>query len=182
MRRRSVLLSAVGSALTGALAAARPTAAAQDSAPADYRDHPIVGSWMISTPAGPAMAVFLADGSNIQGLPVTQTSPLGVTFVSTQVGRWEPTGPRSVHFTGVQLHTDAAGNLVGTITIDAFPEVDADGQTLHDDNPASGPTIRDAAGTVIAALKGGPVVTGVRMGVGAPGLTMGTPIAATPTS
>ena len=68
--------------------------AAQEATPVDYGDHPIVGSWMVSTPGGPAMAVFFADGTNIQGLPVTQTSPLGVTFVSTQVGRWEPTRVR----------------------------------------------------------------------------------------
>src|SRR5919107_108975 len=113
MRRRSVLLSALSSALTGALAVTRP-AAAQEATPSALANHPIVGSWMVSTPAGLAMAVFFADGTNIQGLPATMPGPQGVTYVSTQVGRWEPIDERSIHFTGVQLHTDADGILVGT--------------------------------------------------------------------
>jgi hypothetical protein len=137
---------------------------------------------MVSTPAGPAMAVFFADGINIQGLPATQAGPQGVSFVSTQVGTWVPTGARSVHFTGVQLHSDANGTLTGTVTIDGYPEVSDDGQTLRDDNPESGPTIRDAAGTILDVLRGGPPVTGVRMGVGSPGFPEGTPVTGTPTT
>src|SRR3954468_9014324 len=99
---------------------------------------------MVSTPAGLAIAVFFADGTNIQtniqGLPATMAGPQGVTFVSTQVGTWEPIDERSVHFTGVQLHTDATGALVATVTIDGHPTVSEDGQTLRDDNPESGPT------------------------------------------
>jgi len=89
---------------------------------------------------------------------------------------------RSVHFTGVQFHSDANGILVGTVTIDAYPTVSEDGQTLLDDNPESGPTIRDATGNVIDVLKGGPPVTAVRMSVGSPGLAMGTPVPGTPTT
>jgi hypothetical protein len=142
--------------------------------------HPIVGAWMVTTPAGLAMAVFFADGTNIQGLPATMAGPRGVTFVSTQVGTWVPIDERSIHFTGVQLHTDANGTLVGTVTIDGHPTVSEDGQTLFDDNPESGPTIRDAAGNVVDVLRGGPPATGVRMGVGSPGLPGGTPVSGTP--
>ena len=155
-------------------------ATAQEATPDAMATHPIVGSWMVTTPAGLAMAVFFADGTNIQGLPATMAGPQGVTYVSTQVGRWEPTGPRSVHFTGVQLHTDANGTLVGTVTIDGHPTVSEDGQTLLDDNPESGPTIRDADGNVVDVLRGGPPVTGVRMGVGSPGLPGSTPVPSTP--
>jgi hypothetical protein len=131
------------------------------------------------------MAVFLADGTNIQGLPAIQAGPSGVEFVSTQVGSWEPVSARGVHFTGVQMHSDADGTLVGTVTIDAYPVVSEDGQTLLDDDPRSGPIIRDAAGTVVADLRGsGPPVTGVRMGVGVgvPELPAATPTAGTPTT
>jgi hypothetical protein len=147
--------------------------------------HPIVGNWMVTTPAGPSMAVFLADGTNIQGLPATQAGPNGVEFVSTQVGSWEPVSARGVHFTGVQLHSDAAGVVTGTVMIDAYPVVSEDGQTILDDDPRSGPIIRDAAGTVVADLRGsGPPVTAVRMGVGigVPDLPAGTPPAGTPTA
>ncbi len=180
MRRRSVLLSAVSSALTGALAVSHP-ASAQEATPSAMANHPIVGSWMVTTPAGLAMAVFFADGTNIQGLPATMPGPQGVTYVSTQVGTWEPIDERSIHFTGVQLHTDANGTLVGTVTIDGHPTVSEDGQTLRDDNPESGPTIRDAAGNIVDVLRGGPVVTGVRMGVGVPGLPGTGSMTGTPT-
>jgi hypothetical protein len=181
MRRRSVLLSAVSGTLTSAFAVGRSTMA-QEATPDAMATHPIVGSWMVSTPAGLAMAVFFADGTNIQGLPATMPGPQGVTYVSTQVGRWEPIDERSIHFTGVQLHTDANGTLVGTVTIDGHPTVSEDGQTLRDDNPESGPTIRDAAGNVIDVLRGGPPATGVRMGVGNPGLPGTTAMAGTATA
>jgi hypothetical protein len=157
-------------------------AAAQETTPGATANHPIVGAWMVATPAGPSMAVFFADGINIQGLPASQAGPFGVSFVSPQVGTWEPIDERSVHFTGVQFHSDANGILVGTVTIDGHPTVSDDGQTLRDDNPESGPTIRDADGNVVDILKGGPPVTAVRMGVGSPGLAGSTPITGTPTT
>src|SRR5215212_2282402 len=156
-------------------------AAAQDATPDAMANHPIVGAWMVTTPAGPSLAVFFADGINIQGLPATQAGPLGVTFVGPQVGTWEPIDERSVHFTGVQWHSDATGTLVGTVTIDGYPTVSEDGQTLLDDNPESGPTIRDVAGNILDVLKGGPPVTAVRMGVGSPGFPEASPAAGTPT-
>jgi hypothetical protein len=180
--RRTAFTGLGVSGLGVALAATTHYASAQEATPDAMASHPIVGNWMVSTPAGPAMAVFLADGTNIQGLPVTQAGPTGVVFVSTQVGSWEPVSARGVHFTGVQLHSDANGALVGTVEIDAYPVVSEDGQTLLDDDPRSGPLIRDAAGNVVAKLRGtgGPPATGVRMGVGASGLATGTPTAATP--
>ncbi len=77
--RRTALVGLGGGLGLAVAAAARP-AAAQDAAMAN---HPIVGNWMVTTGAGPAMAVFLADGTNIQGLPATQAGPNGVEFVST---------------------------------------------------------------------------------------------------
>jgi hypothetical protein len=127
------------------------------------------------------MAVFFAEGINIQGLPATQVGPFGVSSVTPRVGTWEPTGPRSVHFTGVQFHSDVNGMLLGTVTIDAYSTVSEDGQTLLDDNPEPGPTIRDADGTLIDVLKGWPPVSGVRMGVRSPGLAAGAPAAGPPT-
>ena len=177
---RRTALAGLGAGGLGLAVTAR--GAAQD-ATNEMANHPIVGNWMVTTGAGPAMAVFLADGTNIQGLPATQAGPNGVMFVSTQVGTWEPVGERGVHFTGVQLHSDANGILVGSVTIDAYPVVSEDGQTLLDDDPRSGPIIRDAAGTVVADLRGtGPPATGVRMGVGAPGFPAGTPAAGTPSA
>jgi hypothetical protein len=177
---RRAALGGVGAAAAALGLGHLHQAAAQDATPDAMANHPIVGAWMVTTPIGPSLAVFFADGINIQGLQASQAGPLGVTFVGPQVGVWEPTGPRSVHFTGVQWHSDATGTLVGTVTIDGYPTVSEDGQTLLDDNPESGPTIRDAAGTILDVLRGGPPVTAVRMGVGAPGFPEASPEAGTP--
>jgi hypothetical protein len=178
---RRAALGGVGAAAAALSLGNLDRAAAQEATPDAMADHPIVGAWMVTTAAGPSMAVFFADGIIIQGPPASQAGPFGVSFVSPQVGTWEPTGPRSVHFTGVQFHSDATGTLVGTVTIDGYPTVSEDGQTLLDDNPESGPTIRDATGNVINELRGGPPVTGVRMGVGSPGFPEASPVAGTPT-
>jgi hypothetical protein len=179
---RRAALGGVGAAAAALGLCHLDRASAQDATPDAMANHPIVGAWMVTTAAGPSMAVFFADGINIQGLPASQTGPFGVSFVSPQVGTWELTGPRSVHFTGVQFHSNASGTLVGTVTIDGYPTVSEDGQTLLDDNPESGPTIREADGNVIDVLRGGQPVTGVRMGVGTPGFPAAPPAASTPTT
>src|SRR5215216_2719356 len=179
---RRTALSGVGAGAAALGLGHLDRAAAQETTPDAMANHPIVGAWMVATPAGPSMAVFFADGINIQGLPASQAGPFGVSYVSPQVGTWEPIDERSVHFTGVQFHSDATGTLVGTVTIDGHPTVSEDGQSLRDDNPESGPTIRDAAGTILDVLRGGPPVTGVRMGVGAPGFPEASPAASTPTT
>jgi hypothetical protein len=145
-------------------------------------NHPIVGVWMVTTPIGPSLAVFSADGINIQGVTTTQPGPNGVVFVSAQAGLWEPDGDRRVHFTGVQFHTDAEGNYLGSVTIDGHPRVSDDGQTIIDDAPETTVTVRDAANMIVDVISGGPPAIGIRMGVGNPGLPEATPEAATSAS
>ena len=85
MRRSTKLipfLVVLGSVLTGGLIT---TAAAQDTSPAD---HPIVGAWMASTPGGPSVAVFSSDGTVVMGNLASSTGPMGLVFVSTEVGAW----------------------------------------------------------------------------------------------
>src|SRR3954447_23849079 len=108
---------------------------------------------MVATPIGPSLAVLFAHGTNIQGVQTAQAGPQGVTFTGAQMGTWEPDGNRRVHFTGVQLHTDASGAFAGTVTIDGHPRVSADGQTFVDDAPETMITIRDAANTVLDVVK-----------------------------
>src|SRR5690348_416365 len=76
MRRRTILGSVIAGALARAVTVVHPVAA-QSATPeaAALAAHPIVGAWMVATPAGPSMAVFFADGTNIQGLPAAQTGP-----------------------------------------------------------------------------------------------------------
>jgi uncharacterized protein (DUF2147 family) len=172
LSRRTALgrAAAVGAAL--GLGSRVGLAAAQDA----MAGHPIVGVWMVATPIGPSLAVFSADGTNIQGVTTASAGPGGVTFTGAQVGTWEPDGDRRAHFTGVQLHTDIDGTFTGTVTIDGHPRVSEDGQTFIDDAPETTVTIRDAANNVVDVLSGGPPATGV----GNPGFPVGTPTAATP--
>ena len=181
LSRRAALGSAGAIAAVG-LGSRLDRAIAQETTPAAMASHPMVGAWMASTPSGLAPGIFFPDGTVIITVPVTGNSPLGTTFVSTQPGTWEPVSERGIHFTCVQLHSDANGTYVGSITVDGHPVVSEDGQSLVDDSLESGPTIRDAQGTVLDVLRGGPPVTGVRMGVGAPGFPEVSPPASTPTT
>jgi len=67
-------------------------------------------------------------------------------------------------------------------TIDGCPVIGEDGQTLLADQSQGQITIRDAVGAIVEeiAAAGAPPVTGVRMGVGAPGFPVATLTAATP--
>jgi hypothetical protein len=156
-------------------------AAAQDASPNARAKHPNVGVWMIDSPIGRAIAVYSDDGSVVTALPATQAGPQGVTFSSTQVGTWEPTGERSTHLTVVQLLSDGAGAFVGTVTVDAYQTVSADGLSFTS-GAGSSVTIRDAADTVVDVMTSFPPATGVRMGVGSPGLPGATPAIGTPSA
>jgi hypothetical protein len=175
--RRTALVGLGAGGLGLALAAAARPAAAQDADA--MANHPIVGVWMVTTPVGPSLAYFGADGTNIQGVGTVTPGPGGVTYTGAQVGLWEPVDERTIHFTGVQIHTDADGNFTGSVTIDGHPRVSDDGMTIIDDSPETTITIRDAAHNVLDVVTGLPPATGVRMAVGAPGFPEA---AATPTS
>jgi hypothetical protein len=71
------------------------------------------------------------------------------------------------------VHSDAT---------DGHPVVHEDGQSIVDEAPEAGPTIRDAQGTVLSVRRGGPPVTGVRLAVGTPGFPAPPPAVATPTA
>src|SRR5215213_9883692 len=88
--RRTALAGLGAGCLGVALAATARQASAQDATAEAMANHPIVGAWMVAAPTGPALAVFLADGTNIQGVPTAQAGPQGVTFTGAQVGTWEP--------------------------------------------------------------------------------------------
>jgi len=176
---RRAALRGVGAAAAALSVGALDRAAAQEATPDTWANHPNIGVWMIDSPIGRAIAVYAADGSVVTALPATQAGPQGVTFSSTQVGTWEPTGDRGTHLTVVQLLSDAAGAFVGTVTVDAYQTVSADGQSFTS-GEGSSVTIRDAANTVVDVMTSFPPATGVRMGVGSPGLAEGTPVTGTP--
>jgi hypothetical protein len=167
--RRTALAGIGAGGLGLALAAAARPAAAQDADA--MANHPIVGVWNVMTPGGPAPGIFLPNGIALTTPQVTQAGPNGATFCASQAGVWEPVGERGVHFTGVQIHSDADGSYTHSVTIDGYPVVSEDGQSLLDDQSQGMITIRDANGTVVDQFPaaGAPPVTGTRMAVGAPG-------------
>jgi len=176
--RRSALagFGAAGAGLV--LAAATQSASAQGDSLAG---HPQIGVWMIDSPIGRAIAVYSAEGSVITALAASQAGPAGVAFSSTQIGTWEATSERGAHLTVVQLLSDGAGAYTGSVTVDAFQEVTADGQSWMS-TAGSSITIRDAADNILDVVTDFPPATATRMGPGNAGFPDGTPDAATPTS
>jgi hypothetical protein len=185
LNRRSAVGRAGAIAAVLGLSSRIGLATAQEATPADLANHPIVGAWNAMTPGGPSLAVFSADGTATFANPTTAADPdRGVIYQTASVGTWEPTGPRSIHFTATLVVTDVNGVHIGYWTNDAYPVVSEDGQSLVDDQAQGNVTIRDAAGTIVQefATAGAPPVTGSRMGVGSPGFPTGTPPAGTPTT
>jgi hypothetical protein len=176
---RRTALAGLGAGGLGLVLAAH-NATAQDATDAMAK-HPMVGVWNVMTPGGPAPGVFLPNGTALVTPQVTQAGPNGVTFCTSQLGVWEPVSERGAHFTGIQIHSDADGNFVQSVTIDGFPVVSEDGQSLLDDQSQGTITIRDATGSIVQEMPtaGAPPVTGIRMAVGAPGFAEPS---ATPTS
>ena len=193
MRRRSVLLSAISGALTGALSLGRSHEVAARQETASLADHPMTGMWLAMAnpplpddPQVPVPSLLAADGTVLLMFPVTQKGPQGTQFNSAYVGTWEPETERRAHFTAVQLLSDADGTFLGSVTVDGHPEASEDGQRFTDDNEMVMVTIRDAAGAVVQQMSGAgaPPITGSRMAPGTPGFpegTISTPMAGTPT-
>jgi hypothetical protein len=177
--RRTALAGLGAGGLGVALAATVRHAAAQDATATSFAGHPQVGVWMVDAPIGRAIAVYSADGSVVTALAASQAGPAGVTFASTQIGSWEPTGERGTHLTVVQLLSDGTGAYAGSVTVDAYQEVSEGGQTWMS-GAGTTVTIRDAADNVLQVIADSPPATGTRMGVGAPGFPEGTPAAGTP--
>jgi hypothetical protein len=142
--------------------------------------HPIVGAWIVSTPSGPAIAVFHADGTFTAPFPVMGLPPSGLTTQSTQVGVWEPVDDRSAHLSAVFLYADTDGTFTGSFTYDGTQTVSDDGKSIRSDDGGTA-TVRDADGNVALELPAGDgVVVGTRMEVGEPGFPTGATTMASP--
>jgi hypothetical protein len=177
--RRTALAGLAAGGVGVALGTRVRPASAQDAT----AGHPIVGVWNILALGNPGLATFHADGSvTFGGVPSYVDPALGVVFQSSAVGTWEPSGDRGIHGTWITLLADGNGAFLGTVTVDGYPEVSADGRSFVDDHSRSRITIRDAAGGVVQefATAGSPPVVGNRIAVGRPNFPPGTPTAGTP--
>jgi hypothetical protein len=188
LSRRSALAGLGAGGLGIALAATPRSGSAQDAA-TDLANHPLVGTWLAITPFGASPETFAADGSFVGGPPIIGPGADGVVFLGPAIGVWESTGDNSGSATFIQALGDATGAYTGTKTIDAHLMVSDDGQSFVDNSPETTITIRDAGNNVLqvimpyaAADDSVPPVTAIRMTVGAPGLPVATPEAATPTA
>jgi hypothetical protein len=112
MRRRSVLLSAVSGAVTGALAVER-TAGAQEATPDAMAGHPFVGTWVVFDPADPT------------GMPTTNIITADGGLIDPTIGAagvWTATGERTADFTLIALFAEGGGSYYlvrSSITVDA---------------------------------------------------------------
>ncbi len=186
---RRAALSTLGA---GGIGIALVATSRQSSAQADGTDmanHPMVGSWLVASRLGPSMTIYGPDGSFLDSGLAIEAGPDGNAFLSSTIGRWEPISDRGIHFTAVQVHADANGNYLGSVTIDGHPTVNDDGRTFSDKDPETTLTFRDAAHAVVRVVTpyaanddSVPPRTGVRIDVGLPGFPDATPEAGTPTS
>ncbi len=174
---RRTALAALG--MSGiALSAGSRTAVAQNR-PLDHSAHPLYGMWLaLANPTlsedppyhGPSL--FAADGTVLLLAPPSGREPNGIEFASSYMGTWEPYDDRTGHFTAVQIRSNSEGLLIGSVTVDGYPQVSEDGQSFIDDGSLVTVTIRDAAGAVVATIPPGTSsrpVTASRMSPGAPG-------------
>ncbi|MFN8591060.1 MAG: hypothetical protein U0031_06305 [Thermomicrobiales bacterium] len=177
LNRRAAVASAGAAAATMAMFSIG-RAAAQDG---PLAGHPLTGTWLAMAnpplpqdPPFPAPSLFAADGTVLLLFPVTARGPRGAVFQTAYVGVWEADSDRRGHFTATQSLSAADGAFLGTVTVEGFPEVSADGQTFSDDGSRVMVTMRDASGAIVDQIMptgepDGRPVTGVRMAVGAPG-------------
>jgi hypothetical protein len=180
--RRAALAGLGAGGLGLALAAAPRLVAAQD---VDLASHPIVGAWLVlSSPPGPMTIAFHPDGTCVFGILTTASSPNGVGFSSASVGMWEPTGARTMRFTGVNFLTDATGAVTGSVSSAVSQTVSDDGESFVGPQATAVITIRDAAYNIVQTIANAPIpdVQGIRMHYAAPGFPDVAPGIATPTS
>jgi hypothetical protein len=156
---RRAALGGVGAAAAALGLGTVSRVTAQEATPSAMAEHPIVGVWVFmnaTVPPSPSTAIFAADGSVVVASAVNyQDAARGVVYASDLIGTWEPTGPRSVHLTGISIASDHNGGYTGTSTLDGYQVVSADGHTWTDDGTQVQLTIRDAANAVVTVLGGG---------------------------
>jgi hypothetical protein len=180
--RRTALAGLGAGSLGAALAVTARQVDAQDTNPSPFAGHVQVGVWMLELDTGRAIGVYSADGSVITALAPTQADPGGVSFTSTQIGTWEPTGDRTTHITVVQLLSDATGAYAGSVTVDAYHELSDDGQSWASVEGTT-VTIRDATHAITAEIPAAPgAAKAVRMAPGSPRFPEGPTAPATPTA
>lgn len=123
--------------------------------------HPVVGTWRVGVeiPGAPAgminLATFSLDGGVVVAFPSPTPAAPGsgrqLEYWTPALGRWESTGSDSATMFFTSLGVDEHGAAIGTHSISATVQTDADGQAL------SGPftiTIAGTDGATLASVSG----------------------------
>lgn len=102
--------------------------------------HPVVGTWRVGVeiPGAPAgminLATFSLDGGVVVAFPSPTPAAPGAghqfEFWTPALGRWESTGDVSAAMYFTSLGVNEHGATVGTHSITAMLQADADGQGL----------------------------------------------------
>ena len=112
-------------------------------------NHPLLGTWAVSTSGGIVPQTHFADGSFIAAFPPNTVDPVtGLVFQGTGLGRWEVVSERRGQFTFVQSLSDADGVFAGTFQLAAEIEASEDGQRWIGAVPPHA-IMRDAANIVV---------------------------------
>jgi hypothetical protein len=145
----SVLLAAVVSFVTiGATALAEPHPPYRGADPTVIAPHALVGSWEETTTSGPVLAVFGADGLVTMRFPYVTLGPNGNGWISGGTGTWETVGTRGATYSVVRTLSHRNGIDLGTITIQGYLVLSADGTTFTDDGQLTVVTNRNAQGRI----------------------------------
>jgi hypothetical protein len=161
-----LLVAAVSLVINDATTLAEPHPPYRGADPTVVAPHPLVGSWEATTASGLVLAVFGADGSVTMRFPDGTLGPRGNAFVSNGTGTWEPVGVRGATYTVVRLLSHQNGIDLGTITIQGYLVLSADGTTFTDDGQLTVVTTRDPRGRISSVTGGSaaaPTITATRI-------------------
>lgn len=123
LSRRSVIRTVAHASVIAALFRGHAYAATAE--------HPIVGSWLATTPQGPAHAVFAPFGEAIIAWPHSEDIEAGTfPYTTAATGAWRPTGPSSLHFLVIEILSDR-GLAADYATFECELEVDVSGETFQ---------------------------------------------------
>lgn len=137
--------------------------------------HRLAGRWLstLGLPSRPDVAVtvpsfFGADGTVVMIFPGMEAEKRGIQVRGVALGDWEPTSFDTGHFTAVQVLANLEGSYIGTVTIDGYAKLDADGIGFSVRNEDHLFVVRDQMNAIVERLAASAThpMRGFRMRVG----------------
>lgn len=159
---RRIALAGLGAGSLGFLASRLDAASAgAQSTATSLAGHPLTGFWLtlMALPSHPddvvaVPAIFGADGSAVLIFPCTEANDTGVDVKGAAIGTWAPIDDHYAHFTTVQALSGMDGRYHGTVTFDAYPRVNDDGETFDVQTQYDLFTVRDHVNAIVSSNAG----------------------------